>query len=950
MTNTAARNEYKFGKHIMGKFLSLLGKTFDCGWIPTLIVPGNHDMILSEQDRDIHTILKWNKEEHLQEELARMEDFFEYANSKNCFREDRICDNRILEMAGLKIQCCLLNSAPFSTRQPDDKQVHFLPERVQNQLYRAETCDLKITVMHHSYEWCDWNTKTMLKKYIVNSDAVLFGHDHQAEGFTITDGKGQRTNIVMGGRFNLSANTQCSFNALIFDTEQPNIENFEFTWQFEGKEQPVFVEQKTNEIPRYRSRNKPTAKYLECLLMDKQKLAEKFTDYYVFPKLKPAGELFGDVEPDSIDVNAIFDALEKSKIIGITGPSGVGKTTLLKYLYNESTVRGFAPLFIEQRDYRDSRIKKMFRDMYELQYGGDEIDFEAYCQTDFCKRIVFVDNLDLIKSAKARDNLLEYIITQGGLLIYSTKEPIQQSLVDIVKERIQDSNSGSLEIALFYKETRDKLIERICNLEKFNQPDRIPEIVAALDYLVQSQPALFSLTPGALIQYIMFFIKEGSEDKGTKTLTLVFETNIRSAMIARAKGEATVYLAALEYIAHTMYFAEQTEILSISQAQEILSTYNKTYHAKVNAKIFIETCKDIQIFVEPQDSYDISFRDKNTFAYFVAKYISRCIERDPNELKDISYVISHICFGINDTIVLFLSYIRSNVRVILTMAAQAEALVKDYPELNFDANNLPFLTNTKDTVKSLPTAKEKKQATESTELIEQHQHEAVKFRGIFDYDEADVEKDKYRILRALKYVRLIGRALVDQYGSLTDEELKMMVGALYTVPQKIIYATLKPYQDHYDDIIAGLMNFVKEIDPENEISINEVQELLNSAAVNLALNIMNDIGYNASNRSTMIVLNEAELSNSNHKVQNLIMQENAGNSAAFIAKAVDLREEYENVPFIKYLIARIAHKHIIYTSGIDQRLTEKLVSGKVLSPGSKKAALVGQVGMKDKRK
>lgn len=284
------------------------------------------------------------------------------------------------------------------------------------------------------------------------------------------------------------------------------------------------------------------------------------------------------------------------------------------------------------------------------------------------------------------------------------------------------------------------------------------------------------------------------------------------------------------------------------------------------------------------------------------------------------------------------------------MAAQAEALVKDYPELNFDVNNLPFLTNTTDTVKSLPTAKEKKQATENTELIEQHQHEAVKFRGIFDYDEADVEKDKYRILRALKYVRLIGHALVDQYGSLTDEELKMMVGALYTVPQKIIYATLKPYQDHYDDIIAGLMNFVKEIDPENRISINEVQELLNSAAVNLALNIMNDIGYNASNRNTMIVLNEAELSNSNHKVQNLIMQENAGNSAAFIAKAVDLRKEYENVPFIKYLIARIAHKHIIYISGIDQRLTEKLVSGKVLSPGSKKAALVGQVGMKDKRK
>lgn len=448
----------------------------------------------------------------------------------------------------------------------------------------------------------------------------------------------------------------------------------------------------------------------------------------------------------------------------------------------------------------------------------------------------------------------------------------------------------------------------------------------------------------------MFFIKEGSEDKGAKTLTLVFETNIRAAMIARAKGEANLYLAALEYIAHTMYFDRQSEILSIAQAQEIISTYNKIRHANVNAKIFIEICKDIQIFVESQDSYDISFRDKNTFAYFVAKYISRCIERNPNDLNDISYVIRHICFGINDTIVLFLSYIRSNVSVILNMAAQAEVLVKDYPEVDFDANNLPFLTSTTDTVKSLPTQKEKREATKNTELVEQHQHEAVQFRGIFDYDEEDVDKDKYRILRALKYVRLIGRALVDQYGSLDGDELKMMVEALYTVPQKIIYATLKPYQDHYDDIIIGLVKFVKEIDPENKITISEVKDLLNASAVDLTLNIMNDIGYNASNKNTMLVLNEAELGNSNRKMQNLIMQENAGNSAAFIAKAIDLRAEYENAPFIKYLIARVAHKHIVYTPKIDQRLTEKLVSGKVLSSGSKKSALIGQAGMKDKRK
>ena len=49
------------------------------------------------------------------------------------------------------------------------------------------------------------------------------------------------------------------------------------------------------------------------------------------------------------------------------------------------------------------------------------------------------------------------------------------------------------------------------------------------------------------------------------------------------------------------------------------------------------------------------------------------------------------------------------------------------------------------------------------------------FRGIFDYDENDVKKTKYRILRALKYAELVARALVDQYGALEADEIDIML-------------------------------------------------------------------------------------------------------------------------------------------------------------------------------
>ena len=40
--------------------------------------------------------------------------------------------------------------------------------------------------MHHSYEWCDWDTKQMLKKAFASDDVTFFGHDHSAEMLSLT--------------------------------------------------------------------------------------------------------------------------------------------------------------------------------------------------------------------------------------------------------------------------------------------------------------------------------------------------------------------------------------------------------------------------------------------------------------------------------------------------------------------------------------------------------------------------------------------------------------------------------------------------------------------------------------------------------------------------------------------------------------------------------------------
>ena len=66
----------------------------------------------------------------------------------------------------------------------------------------------------------------------------------------------------------------------------------------------------------------------------------------------------------------------------------------------------------------------------------------------------------------------------------------------------------------------------------------------------------------------------------------------------------------------------------------------------------------------------------------------------------------------------------------------------------------------------LPSSQDKKNAHRQVEQIEKERHDMIKFRGIFDYDQNDANKEHYKVLRALKYSQLIGRALIDQYGAL----------------------------------------------------------------------------------------------------------------------------------------------------------------------------------------
>ena len=67
-------------------------------------------------------------------------------------------------------------------------------------------------------------------------------------------------------------------------------------------------------------------------------------------------------------------------------------------------------------------------------------------------------------------------------------------------------------------------------------------------------------------------------------------------------------------------------------------------------------------------------------------------------------------------------------------------------------------------------------------------------------------------------------------------------------------------------------------------------------------------------------------------------------------RSVELMRQSSGNAFISSLISRVARKHIVYTPNISHVLVDKLVSGKVLSPSSKKAMLIEQRQREQKKK
>lgn len=943
-------NEYKSSRYVIGKIIDGIKQKYNKKFVDLFIVPGNHDLPLTRESRNRVYIQQHYDDNRIEpivaDEIKLLNNFYTYSHANSQVPYDKIINRRFCSYGEYRIQFNLINTSLFSTLEPNDKELHYFPQEKMQYLKKTDNINLCITVMHHSCEWFNWKYKSDLEKTIINnSEILLSGHDHCDDTRTIAIENNLDTWISCAGEMKFSdMNSQDSFNAIIVNTDANTFCGYTFDWNSRDK---IFVHKTAVENKPLQSRSgqlAPLPSFVKELKEDTYNSSEDFTKYFVFPKLiSERKNEFGKYE----EVKSIEELLQhiniKKKLL-ISGASNSGKSTLIKYLYcTISSIK--IPLLLLVDSTTRINPKNFIKRLFEDQYGDNPILFERYQQTEKKKKVLIVDGWEQLSNSRNREQLLQKIEEEFEYVIFSTNN-VQENVIESIKDEINKEQSfHELRIKPFFAEKRSQLVRNICLLNSPYNDEDIEKVTRLIDSLVQNNSNLFSLNPGFIIRYTDYFIKDRYYDytKGEAIFSKVFEYELqRSIMEFTKKTDVDEVLTVFEEIAGFMY-KSRNDILRIEDMCNVIERYNAEYGIKVSPSSVLEIGKRSKLFKETDD-LSIYFANKNYLAYFIAKYLLRIAQNDDSDYSGIQYALKNICFGINSDIILFISYLSSNTKTVMSIATQAGDLLSPWEEIDFSKNNIAFLGKCKPSHIEAPAKEEHDRMKQRRENVEEarYNNNAIEAKGLFEYDESNIDEYPYRLIRAIKYTEIICKALPAFNSSLKLPQKEQIIESIYSYPHKIAFAMLKPIDEKIDKLCDELWAFAQKNKYEKKAGVpyskDDIFDMFVSHSNAMILSIYNHFSELCTSPKTIDLLSAISYTETNKRLERLMIIENSGITEVFIREAEGIIKTSNDEAY-NHMVRLVVRKHLMCTPELPFNKRQQIVD-KFFGKGARKEMLL----------
>ncbi len=919
---SGTKDQYKYAKNLLGGIIrNIMKATQFRGLIDIMCVPGNHDINHGGYPRDsaaLQEIRNNNKYEScLGNELRKQEDFFNLANLNKCFLSKGVFDQRILDYNGIKVEINLFNSGVFSIIE-EDKGLHYLPTYCINEFEKPSGADLVLTVMHHAPDWFIDEQKNNMERAIYNKSAIVFlGHEHYLGSKALAFSQQQRAIIQAGGCLcNNDDWSNSSFHVGVIDTDNLTYYHGEYKWnkmQHQYESLPLNQDQLPNK-PSVEKTLRLTDEYYRSFIEDsKHSIVDDFSQYFVFPRIQ-SSESIKDKQKEFITEDSFALEIKNKRRVIINGFDNSGKTALLKHLFLHFYNNGFIPIFCDIESIKGKKPEKIIKNCFEDIYGDDPSNYIRYQQLPKEKKIVFVDDIDQIQS-KCIDAFFAYLSDSFELCVFSAHDSIDLSLLDRMKAQFNTGDSiPKYKIEPMYADKRIELIQRIVEI-KVADASAHRRTVNSLALGIAAQRQFFNLDPDFIIKYVEYFINNLGEatNSDSNIFSKVFEANLINSICSHNKTKLSTdkIFILLSKVAYYIHFQKAYPI-SEKHIYEVINQYNLSYGDSVTPHDFLNVSIASKIILLDEEIGGYRFVNKNYLAYFVAREVNREYNETGDETK-LRSLLQYACFGINTDILLFITYITDNIRILRLLLLSISDLTDSWDEFSFDNDKLPdFLKGNFGFTLDAPSEEDKKQESEAEVDAERKSTEYVQTTGIYDYSEDDADKLVNQFIRATHLLSVAARCLPNFEHMMLKPDKEQFVNVIYGLPNRVFNIWAKETNKEVDHIIEFFKKQSQEyFSRKKPLSDDEIKAVLQWSAISLLLDLYNLSVLFSTKETTMPLLTGFDYQQkTTYSVEHLMMLERQSSVNSFLDEADRITEGTESL-LEKTVVKRVVEHAMI---------------------------------------
>ena len=911
--------------NVAGNFLGILlkricKKYLNNEYIETYIVPGNHDNLIKNPKRtnlDINKIYDDNiVEQEFYNELAQLKDFDEFAKRNKCCFGNNAIVVKTKDFGDFRLRINLINTAPFSILGSgnEDKGIHYLPKKELNKLKDNFEENYTISIMHHSPEWFSDSSKHSLYDKLYNkSDLIFIGHEH----YPLNENKqinGQDKNInISTGLALYGTDTKQGFNAVILDIDKKNLTGYKFIYSNNEYLKEIAIN-KTNVIFKNKYDFIFNNDFKNELKQDPNDSERIYYDYFVFPSLK-VKNMGSNINQYTVanddDFMEIFK--EKSKII-IEGDTKTGKTVLSKYICYILS-QNYVVIYADKNVFSLKKPAKILKDILVNQYK-ENIDYDKLKKVEKKEKVLIVDDYNEIDKKVWKNFCNEYEEEFGHIILFSDIN-WNIDLKEKTIEELTDTEFYCLKICPFYYTKRETLINKIYMTLKKDNKNEIKETVKLINDDITKQLKYFQLTPDFIYQFVELYLNYPFLKKETDTnvLNKVFEANIvmKLSKYVEDRNDIDEILVVLGFIANNIHL-RRTSILSYDDFKNIINEYKTEFdNDRLSVRYVFDVTTKANILQTDKNEFCLRFKNKNLLAYFIAQHLNIMLNRGEC-IDEFKSLLENICFGINGDIILFLSYIKSNTKLLMSLIKEIKKHMESWEDLDLDTNNIEYLSKAYlDFKLKIPTKEDKEQYRKRKNEIEKEIKEQIdsEDEDIYDYDESKSDLFVNKMLTSMKYLDIISKILPTFRHILKKEEKQEVVSILYSYPNKLLYFILKNIDKNYNEIVKEILN--ANIKTKEGLLITEdiVCKALQNQSIGYILSIYDFIMSTAVTNKTIGDFKKFEYEKKiTYQIQYLLALENIADFNRFYEHLTTFYKD-DLMMVIKQMIQLIVRKYFI---------------------------------------